>query len=74
MPSLHIQEAEAKSGEMTYTGIPGLVRGPGKLEPRTGALWAPYNSSHQVLKVAVGCHPIDSYSDQLLNSLRDSPS
>ena len=59
---------------MTYTGIPGLVRGPGKLEPRTGALWAPYNSSHQVLKVAVGCHPIDSYSDQLLNSLRDSPS
>ena len=72
MPSLHIQEAEAKKGEMTYRWITGLVRGQGKLEPRTGALWAPCNSSHQVLKAAVGCHPVDSYSDQLLNSERQS--
>lgn len=74
MPSLHIQEAEAKWGEMTYRGITGLVKGQGKLEPRTGALGSSCNNSHQVLKVAVGCHPVDSCSDQLLDSMRDSHS
>lgn len=59
---------------MTYRGTTGLAKGQGKLEPRTGALESHCNSSHQVLKVALGCHPIGSSSDQLLDSLRDSHS